>query len=112
MAKSPLASKKFRAFLVADITSKLILTLVAVLSFVSDKGLGLYGFLAMMTIILITGFIETAYISGQASLDRYVKVAEIAAGMGKNFISKDIKIEGPSSLTPVAPEAPKDDPEA
>jgi hypothetical protein len=36
----------------------------------------------MMAIILIAGFIEAGYIIGQAALDKYVRVAEIAVGAG------------------------------
>ena len=84
--KSPLSSKKFIAYLLAEISWKLILlvtlwTTKDVLITRTDMdgaGAGLWWFL--FTIVIVAGFIEVGFIGGQAWLDKYVRVAKIAAG--------------------------------
>jgi hypothetical protein len=74
----PLDSKKFLAFLLCEITWKVVL-LVALVVFreeFSEVGMSAWWF--MISIVVTVGFVEIGYIGGQAWLDRYVKVAEIA----------------------------------
>lgn len=73
--KSPLHSKKFLAYLLAEATWKLIL----VITLLTDgDSAALWAF--MLAIVLVAGFIEAGFILGQAALDKYVRVARIAAG--------------------------------
>lgn len=69
---TPMTSKKFIAYLLAEITWKAIIALLVV----SGKQLG--DNVILLTVVLITGFIEVAYILGQAYIDRYVKIADMA----------------------------------
>jgi hypothetical protein len=81
-SKLPLQSKKFVAFLISEITWKIII-LVCVVKLIqqSDEDIGIHTI--MLTSVIIAGFIEAGYIGGQAWLDRYVKVARITTGNGK-----------------------------
>jgi hypothetical protein len=85
--KLPLQSKKFAAFLISEITWKVII-LVCVVKLIheSDEAYGIHTI--MLTSVIIAGFIEAGYIGGQAWLDRYVKVAEITTGNGKTARSE------------------------
>ena len=80
--KLPLQSKKFVAFLISEITWKIVI-LVCVTKLIqqSDEAVSLHSI--MLTAVIIAGFIEAGYIGGQAWLDRYVKVAQITTGNGK-----------------------------
>lgn len=74
----PLQSRKFLAYLVAEISWKIVL---AVALFVFHKDFETVGQMAwwfMISIVVTAGFTEIGYIGGQAWLDRYVKVAELA----------------------------------
>lgn len=74
----PLESKKFLAFLIAEVSWKAVL-IVALIVFHDDfKDVGAWAWWFMMTIVVTAGFAEIGYIGGQAWLDRYVRVAEIA----------------------------------
>ena len=69
--KSPLSSKKFLAYLFSNIVMKIYAF------FATMRG---EGDIVVMTAIISTTFLDVGYILGQASLDRYVRVAEIMAG--------------------------------
>jgi hypothetical protein len=75
-SKLPLQSKKFVAFLISEITWKVIV-FVCVWNLVGDDTplTGLHSII--MASVVIAGFIEAGYIGGQAWLDKYVRVAEI-----------------------------------
>ena len=76
--KSPLQSKKFLAFLLSEVTWKIII-LVCILNLIEADGSG--GVLLhwiMLTAVIIAGFIEAGFIGGQAWLDKYVRLAKIA----------------------------------
>ena len=81
-SKLPLQSKKFAAFLISEITWKIII-LVCVVKLIqqSDEDIGIHTI--MLTSVIIAGFIEAGYIGGQAWLDRYVELAKITTGDGK-----------------------------
>lgn len=70
--ESPMTSRKFLAYLIAEITWKAIIVLL-ILS--KDK---LGDNLILLTIVLIAGFIEVSYVLGQAYVDRYMKIADNA----------------------------------
>lgn len=100
---SPLQSKKFVAFLVSEMTWKIIMGLVMVVALKWDK-VDPWVAGIVMALILVAGFVEAGYIIGQSSLDKFTRVAEIAAGAGKNFTSKSISMhDGAAPAAPVAP---------
>lgn len=77
--KSHLESKKFIAWFVSEMTWKAIL-IVALVVWREDllrASAGAWWFL--MSIVVTAGFIGVGFILGQAALDKYVRVAEIAA---------------------------------
>lgn len=103
--KTPLASKKFVAFLVAEVTWKVVVLVTLVLGLKNCKIDLVLGGL-MMAVVLIAGFVEAGYIIGQASLDRYTRIAEIATKAGKSFATKDITVGAHPAPQPGQPAAP------
>ena len=89
--KRPLGSKKFVAFLVAEVTWKIIVGMALVMGIVHDKVDVIIGSL-LMAVVIIAGFVEAGYIIGQASLDKFTRVAEIATQAGRSFSSKEIMV--------------------
>ena len=73
MEKLPLSSKKFLAYLLADIGWKVI---IGILIYKNCEG---HNQMLLLTIVGISGFVQTGYILGQAALDRYVRIAQITA---------------------------------
>lgn len=74
----PLESKKFLAYIISEFTWKAIL-LAALFAFRAEFAvIGAMAWWFMMAIVITAGFVEIGYIGGQAWLDRYVRVAEIA----------------------------------
>jgi hypothetical protein len=71
----PLKSKKFVAYLIAEIGWKISLFFIL---FKAKTGLDYYYFTIILTVIVVSGFIQVGYILGQAALDKYIKVAEAA----------------------------------
>lgn len=94
--RSPLQSKKFVAFLVQEITWKVILGAVLILGIKEGK---IDHFIAAISfvVILVAGFNEAGYILGQASLDKYVRLAQIAADAGQAVIGVVDKLKPPKS---------------
>ena len=75
--KGPLSSKKFIAYLVSELSWKLII-LVALLVFkdqLSEANFWAWWF--MLVTVLVAGFGSALYIGGQAALDKYVRVATL-----------------------------------
>ena len=69
---SPLDSKKFVAYLVADLGWTVLM------------GYGVYAKMdwsLLITMVITKGFVQSGYILGQAALDKYVRVAKITAGI-------------------------------
>lgn len=100
-SKSPLQSKKFVAFLISEILWKIVLLLVL---FWGKDAIPHQVWAIMIGIILVAGFVEALYIGGQAALDKYIQVAQIAANAGKDVVMKDITLGKPKDDAP-----PKDD---
>lgn len=73
MSKSPLKSKKFIAYLIADLGWKFSLFYML---FHLKSQLDHYTFLFMTTLVIVSAFIQVGYILGQAALDKYVHVTE------------------------------------
>ena len=104
--KSPMSSKKFVAYLVAEATWKAALLLVIVLGMKNGLIDHIVGGLAL-AITIIAGFIEAGYILGQASLDKYTRIAEIAVGGDQT-----IKMNGKGKVEVVGQSPqPTEDPE-
>lgn len=74
----PLESKKFIAFLVGELTWKVVLIVALLVLHEEFKNMGAWVWWFLISIVVTAGFAEVGYIGGQAWLDRYVRVAEIA----------------------------------
>lgn len=85
--KLPLSSKKFLAYILADIGWKIIL---GILIYKNCEGEQL---ILLLTIVIVSGFVQTGYILGQAALDRYVRIAEITTNINKNKKEKQNVLE-------------------
>jgi len=72
MDKVTLKSKKFVAYLLGELGWKF--TIGAVL-WRNAGEIDFYVLTLLMTIIIISGFLQVGYILGQASLDKYVQVS-------------------------------------
>ena len=85
--KLPLKSKKFLAYLIADLGWKFLMFYVI---WEYQTKIEHYAFMVLVTMIVTSGFIQIGYILGQAALDKYTHVAVSA-------LDKD---KSPSSPTP------------
>ena len=81
--KSPLQSKKFVAFLVSTLTMKLLFGVVIAWAWNLDE-LGMRPFILLMTLVIVDGFVTVGFILGQAGLDKFVRLAHIAAEAAKH----------------------------
>lgn len=82
--KLPLKSKKFLAYLIADIGWKILMFYVI---WEYQTKIEHYAFMVLVTMIVTSGFIQIGYILGQASLDKYTQIATKALeqnGGGRN----------------------------
>ena len=73
--KLPLKSKKFLAYLIADIGWKVLMFYVV---WEYKTQIDHYAFMVLVTMIVTSGFIQIGYILGQAALDKYTHVATTA----------------------------------
>ncbi|MGA1354045.1 MAG: hypothetical protein ACO32I_04625 [Candidatus Limnocylindrus sp.] len=71
--KLPLQSKKFIAYLVADIGWKCA---IGVLLFQLQAKFDHYSASLLLTLIVVSAFIQVGYILGEVALDRYTRMAE------------------------------------
>jgi hypothetical protein len=71
--KKPLQSKKFIAYLIADLGWKA--ALFYMLFHIQSK-LDQYTFLFMTSLVIVSAFIQVGYILGQAALDKYIRITE------------------------------------
>lgn len=71
--KKPLQSKKFIAYLIADLGWKLSLFYIL---FQSKSKFDHYSFSVVITLLVVSGFIQVGYILGQAALDKYIQVTD------------------------------------
>jgi len=81
MEKKPLQSKKFIAYLIADLGWKLALFYIL---FQSKSKFDHYSFGVIITLLIVSGFIQVGYILGQAALDKYIKATENVLPPNKN----------------------------
>ena len=100
--KLPLSSKKFLAYMVADLGWKIVLGFLIYQNCTGDS------LVLMLSIVIVSGFVQVGYILGQAALDRYVRVAEISTRLGKETISNVLEnketVEEPQSKAEIDPE--------
>lgn len=73
MNKKPLQSKKFVAYLIADLGWKFS---IFYMLFHLKSQLDHYTFLLMTTLVIVSAFIQVGYILGQAALDKYIHVTD------------------------------------
>lgn len=73
--KKPLQSKKFVAFLVSEVSWKLIMLYVLM---EYRAKIDHYAFLVLLAVIITSGFMQIGYVLGQAALDKYSAVAKSA----------------------------------
>ena len=73
MDKKPLQSKKFIAYLIADIGWKIALFYML---FQSKSSYNQYNFIIILTLMIVSGFIQVGYILGQAALDKYTRTID------------------------------------
>ena len=70
--KTPLKSKKFIAYMIADVGWKIVI--LYMLTHLKEKlEAGELAFL--MTVVITSGVIQIGYILGQAALDKYISAA-------------------------------------
>jgi len=99
--KRPLESKKFVAFLVSEVTWKVALVVLLVVG-IKEAKIDLFIGSIAMGIVIIAGAVEALYIGGQAGLDKYTRIAQIAANSGHGFEMKGVKV--------TAKQAPEEEP--
>ena len=73
--KLPLRSKKFLAYLIADLGWKILMFYVI---WEYQTKIEHYAFMVLVTMIVTSGFIQIGYSLGQAALDKYTHVAVAA----------------------------------
>ena len=95
LERSPLSSKKFIAYLLAELSWKVIIIVMLVTWKEEIVAVGPWAWWVMLTIVLVAGFVEVGFIGGQAWLDKYVRVAKIAATGPERPMPQD----GPRDLT-------------
>ena len=79
----PLKSKKFVAYLIAELSWKFLIFWVL---FEYKTKIEHYAFMTLVAMIVTSGFIQIGYILGQAALDKYAYTAS-------NILDKDSKKE-------------------
>jgi hypothetical protein len=75
LSSVPLKSKKFLAYLIADLGWKFLMFYVV---WEYKTQIDHYAFMVLVTMIVTSGFIQIGYILGQAALDKYTHVATTA----------------------------------
>ena len=85
----PLKSKKFIAYLLAELGWQLI---ILFLLYQIQGKIDHYTLVLLVTTVIVSGFIQIGYILGQAALDKYVNAAvEIFDNEEKSEISNNQK---------------------
>jgi len=92
--KSPFTSKKFIAFLVAEVSWKIVFIIMI---FTMTNGMAKA---LMLATVIIVGFIEVTFIGGQAALDKYVRVAEITMHGQQNVVPHGTGVQVGGDLLP------------
>ena len=82
MEKTPSQSKKWTAFLVAELTWTVLIAyalFLAIETAQSGHAVPSWLLIVILAMVVTDGFVEIGYIGGQAWLDKYVRVAQITA---------------------------------
>jgi len=103
--KTPLQSKKFIAFIVAEVTWKVAMLVLLVLG-MSNAKIDIFVGSIAMGIVVVVGAIEALYLGGQAGLDKYIRIAQIATKAGHGFSM------GKVTVKPVPKAGPPEEPSA
>lgn len=74
-SKRPLQSKKFTAFLISELSWKILLFYVLM---EYKTKIDHYAFMVILAIVVTSGFLQIGYVLGQAALDKYTAVAQTA----------------------------------
>ena len=98
--ESPLKSKKFISFIVSEFFWKILAGLVL---FYGKDSMGDSTFFIMLAIIFVAGFVEVGFILGQASLDKFIRLAKIAADSGVKVFPQMKGMVIQKDETPVKP---------
>lgn len=72
MDKLPLKSKKFLAYLIADVGWKILMFYVI---WEYQTKIEHYAFMVLVSMVVTSGFIQIGYILGQTALDKYTHIA-------------------------------------
>ena len=105
-AKPPMQSRKFLAFLVSEISWKIIIGIILVMG-MKNGSVDLPVGSIILVCVLIAGFVEAGYIIGQGSLDKYLGLAQIAAQNGHTIKLKGAEISAPAQAAPESSEKPQ-----
>lgn len=97
----PLKSKKFLAYLIADLGWKFLMFYIV---WEYKTGIDKYAFMVLISMIVTAGFIQIGYILGQAALDKYTHVA--VAALDRDGDNDDTP---PKKPTPPAKSEPNPD---
>lgn len=81
MSSSQFRSKKFAAYLVGELTWKLLIFYV-ILEY--KNAIDHYAFMVLVAMIITSGFLQVGYILGQAALDKYTHLAETSVTQTSN----------------------------
>jgi len=95
--RTPLTSKKFIAFLVAEASWKVVLGVLLILGVVFGQ-VNIYVGALAMAIIIVAGAIEALYIGGQAGLDKFTRIAQIATRAGHSFSMGSVTVTKPAEM--------------
>lgn len=90
--KLPLKSKKFLAYLIADVGWKILMFYVI---WEYQTKIEHYAFMVLVTMIVTSGFIQIGYILGQAALDKYTAVAITALDRDGKPIPPNKQVKDP-----------------
>jgi len=88
--KPVLQSRKFIAFLVGEATWKIILVVLLIMG-IKASSIDMFLGTIALAIVVVAGAMEALYIGGQAGIDKYTRIAEIAAGAGQSFSFGTVK---------------------
>ena len=83
--KRPLQSKKFTAFLISEISWKLLL-LYVIMEYKTK--IDHYAFMVILAIVITSGFLQIGYVLGQAALDKYTAVTTAAWNALKTSVKR------------------------
>ena len=103
--KSLLESKKFVAYQVAEVTWKILLCILLVMG-IREGAIDVFVGAIALAMIIVAGAVEALYLGGQAGLDKYTRIAQIAANAGQSIKMKDIEMSHtPSKPSPAEKES-------